>query len=88
MVLSPAPFSSAPESSGVPVNGAGEIGHCSRCIFCTPGAYKNFKFVGGRMLPISSDIHCGAFDRRVTPLSGCATFWRVGVEFIPLPLEH
>lgn len=62
-----------------------EIGHCGRCRMASPGNFTDWHF--GQMKR-SVDIHCGAFDRRVTPVGGCSKFLRVGGQFHPLPLEH
>lgn len=87
MARSPALFSSAPESSGVSLTGAGEIGHCGRCRFAGALPVPVWHFSGGRMVR-SADVYCGAFDRRVTPVGGCSKFLRVGGHFQPHPLEH
>lgn len=85
MALSPAPLSSAPVSSGVPVSGAGELGHCGVCAFMSPGRHQ--EWVRGT-LQRSADIHCGFYDRRVTPVKGCAKFFGTGAQMMPHPLEH
>lgn len=66
-------------------NVAGGLPSCVRCSFASRGGYVDWHY--GKPTP-STDIHCGAFDRRVTPVKGCAKFWREGSASFPLPLEH
>jgi hypothetical protein len=51
-------------------------------------AYKKFSFTTGKPQFIGFDIHCGYFDRRVSPVLGCSKFSGKGAMFDPLPLEH
>lgn len=62
----------------------GHSRNCLSCLFCTPGAFPRFR---GSQLS-GWDIHCGFFDRRVTPTVGCAEHEWEGAEDVPLPLEH
>jgi len=81
----------SPHSSGqlIGARAAREgVSSCSVCALCTPNAYRNYKFEAGRNQFTGFDIHCGYFDRRVSPVLGCSKFVAKGGSFDPLPLEH
>lgn len=65
MFLSPALHTSAPLVGGAALDVAGEP-----CLFCTPDAYPVVK----GLTVVRWDIHCGFYDRRVTPVEGCSKF--------------
>jgi len=83
----PSPLSSASEVGGARAASEG-VPACENCLFCTPMAYKKFSMANGRPQFVGFDIHCGYFDRRVSPVLGCSKFFGEGVQFHPLPLEH
>lgn len=83
----PSPLSSAKDLSGACAVREG-VPACENCQSCTPMAYKKFTFTTGRPQFAGFDIHCGYFDRRVTPVLGCSKFFGEGSSFGPLPLEH
>lgn len=58
---------------------------CSSCRFCSPGGFIDWHY--GKATR-SADIHCGFFDRRVTPVAGCLKHVRAGGRLQPHPLEH
>lgn len=70
------------------MSGSVEIGHCGRCRFASAGNYVNWPDWRLDFSMLSADIHCGHFDRRVTPVAGCSKFDRAGGQFHPHPLEH
>jgi len=62
------------------------VGDCHFCLFSTDYAYPIYGRVGWNI--IGYDIHCGAFDRRVTVVKGCSKYLAVGAIDQPHPLEH
>lgn len=72
MMVSPSPLSSG-QLIGARAAREG-VSSCDVCTLATLNAYSRFRFEKGANVFDGFDVHCGYYDRRVTPVLGCSKF--------------